>query len=360
MTLTQVAASAGVSTATAARALGGYGSVRPVTRDLVREAAARLGYRANGLARSMITGSTRTIGVVVSDIENAFFSRALRGVSGVARRHGYEVVLVNTDEDAEAERTAVRVLMERRVDGLVVSPGPSAGAGHLHAVRRSGTPLVLLDRRIAGLAADSVGIDNHEAACTATDHLLALGHRRIALVTGSPPGTAAILKSRPGLRGIEKIVGATVGLRAAGYRDALVAQGVDPDLRFVTGEGFHLHEAAAATRQLMALPEPPTAIIALDSVLSLGVLQALDDMQVPSPQTVSVIGFDDADWAEAVSPALTVIAQPAHEIGETAGELLISRIAGSRRRPVHRQLPTTFVGRASTGPAPSGEFAAVR
>src|SRR5688572_16800027 len=121
-TLPQVAASAGVSTATAARALGGYGSVRPSTREKVLAAANRLGYSANGLARSMITGSTRTWGAVLSDIENPFFSRALRGVSDVAHANGYEVVLVNTDEDLQVEQDAVRVLTERRVDGLVVSP----------------------------------------------------------------------------------------------------------------------------------------------------------------------------------------------------------------------------------------------
>jgi LacI family transcriptional regulator, galactose operon repressor len=351
-TLSQVAAAAGVSTATAARALGGYGSVRPATRDRVREAAGRLGYRANHLARSMITGSTRTIGVVVSDIENPFFSRALRGISGVARRHGYEVVLVNTDEDADTERKAVRVLMERRVDGLVVSPGPSAGKAHLDGVLRSGTPIVLLDRRIAGLAADSVGIDNVAAAREATERLLALGHRRIALVTGMPPG-ARMVDPHPGLRGVERIVGATFGLRAAGYRDALLERGIDPDLRYVSGAGFHLEDAAGSTRRLLGMPDPPTAIVALDSVLSLGVLQALDELGVPCPEAVSLIGFDDADWAEAVSPALTVVSQPVHEIGETAAELLVNRMAGSRRRPVHKQLPTTFVDRASTGPAPA-------
>jgi LacI family transcriptional regulator len=301
----------------------------------------------------MITGSTRTIGVVVSDIENPFFFRALRGISDVARRHGYEVVLVNTDEDAESERTAVRVLLERQVDGLVVSSGPRVGAEHLRAAMGSGTPVVLLDRRIPGLPADSVGIDNRAAAREATERLLVLGHRRIALITGLGLNLAPGPSAGAGLRGIERTVGATAGLRAAGYRDALLAAGVVPDLRYVSGEGFHLDDAARATRQLMALPDPPTAVIALDSMLSLGVLKALDDLGVACPDAVSVIGFDDADWTEAVSPPLTVVAQPAHDIGEAAGEMLVSRMQGSPRRPVHRRLPTTFVDRASTGPAPA-------
>jgi len=355
-TLPQVAAEAGVSTATAARALGGYGSVREATREKVLDAAERLGYRANGLARSMITGSTKTLGVVLSDIENPFFSRALRGVSDMAHRAGYEVVLVNTDEDLQIERNAVRVLTEKRVDGLVVSPSEGDDTGHLASAIRSGTPVVLLDRRIPGLPADTVGIDNRAAARGATERLLALGHRRVALVTGAPPAAAELLTGE-GLRDVEKAIGSTAGLRAAGYRDALLARGLTPDPRYVSAEGFRRDDAAAATIRLLALPEPPTAFLALDSLLSLGVLQAFAALGVRCPHDVSLIGFDDADWAEAVSPPLSVVAQPVYEIGATACERLLARIAGDERRPAHRKLRTTYIERASTAPPPRGRAA---
>lgn len=351
-TLGEVAVAAGVSTATAARALGGYGSVSSATRERVEAAARRLDYRPNVLARSMITRTTKTIGAVLSDIENPFFSRALRGVSDAAHRHGYEVVLVNTDEDSEIERQAVRVLRERRVDGLVVSPSESGDVDHLMAAIRSGIPVVLLDRRIPGLPADTVGIDNRAAAREATTRLLSLGHKRIALVTGAPPVAAELLGGAR-LRGVERAVGSTAGLRAAGYRDALLAAGLEPDLRYISADGFRRDDAARATGALLALPEPPTAIIALDSILALGVLQGLADLGVTCPAKVSVIGFDDADWAEAVSPPLTVVAQPVHRIGEVAGELLLARLAGHSRRPVHRRLPTTFIERSSTAPPPA-------
>jgi DNA-binding LacI/PurR family transcriptional regulator len=350
-TLAQVAAEAGVSTATAARALGGYGSVNPRTRTLVLEVAARLGYRANVLARSMITGSTRTLGVVLSDIENPFFSRALRGISDVARREGYEVVLVNTDEDLDNERNAVRMLTGKRVEGLVVSPSDGDDTSHLRAAIRAGTPVVLLDRRISGLAADTVGIDNRSAARDATTRLLELGHRRIALVTGADPRSAERLAG-PRLRGVERAIGTTAGLRAAGYRDALVAAGVEPDPRYVSAEGFRREDAARATSRLLRLPEPPTAVITLDSLLSLGALQAIAELDVSCPGTVSLIGFDDADWAEAVSPPLTVVAQPVYEIGTQACERLLARVAGDERRPVHRKLPTTFIERESVAAPP--------
>jgi DNA-binding LacI/PurR family transcriptional regulator len=350
-TLHQVAAAAGVSTATAARALGNYGAVKPATRERVQAAALRLGYRANTLARSLITGSTRTVGVVLSDIENPFFSRALRGISDVAHRDGYEAVVVNTDEKLEIERDAVRVLLEKRVDGLLVAPSDGADVRHLTRALESRTPVVLLDRRVRGLLADTVGIDNRATARDATRRLIELGHRRIALVTGAPPSLAALLQ-QPDLRGVAKAAGGTTGLRAAGFRDALLAADIPLDPRYISADGLRRDDAARATERLLAMDEPPTAIIALDSLLSLGVLQAFGHLGTACPTEVSLVGFDDADWAEAVSPPLSVVSQPVYRIGETAAELLLSRIRGAQGRPVHRKLPTTYVERGSTGPAP--------
>lgn len=350
-TLAEVASDAGVSVATAARALGNYGSVKPATRERVLAAADRLGYRANTLARSMITGTTRTIGVVLSDIENPFFSQALRGISDVAHRHRHEVVVANTDERIEMERDAVRVLLERRVDGLVVSPSDGDSA-HLVRAVENGTPVVLLDRRVRGLTADTVGIDNRAAAKDATARLLALGHRRIALVTGADPSLAAQL-AHPDVRAVARATRGTTGPRAAGYRDALAEAGLTLDPRYLSADGIRRDDAARATRRLLALPDPPTAIIALDSLLALGVLRAFSDLGTACPDEVSLVGFDDADWAEAVSPPLTVVSQPVPQIGATAGELLMARIAGATGAPVHRRFDTTFVERASTGPPPA-------
>ncbi len=349
-TVADVAAAAGVSVATAARALGGYGSVKPATRERVQAAADSLGYRANTLARSMITGSTRTIGVVLSDIENPFFSQALRGISDTAHQHGYEVVVVNTDERIETERDAVRVLLERRVDGLLVSPSDGDG-DHLTSAVAGGTPVVLLDRRVRGLAADTVGIDNRAAARDVTERLIALGHRRIALVTGAEPSLAEDLV-HPDARRAARATRGTTGPRAAGYRDALAAAGIPLDPHYISAHGLRRDDAARATRGLLALPDPPTAIIALDSLLSLGVLRAFTELGASCPDQISLVGFDDADWAEAVSPPLTVVAQPVSRIGATAAELLLARIAGAGGAPVHRKLATTYVERESTAPPP--------
>lgn len=348
-TLLDVARTAGVSTATAARALGNYGSVRASTRDRVLAAAEELGYRANGLARSMVTGSTHTLGVVLSDIENPFFSRVLRGITDVAHLEGFEVIVANTDEQPELEEAAVRVLAEKRVDGLLVCPVDGRSSEHLQAAVRGGTPLVLVDRRLRDVAADSVQVDNRAAARSATERLISAGHRRIALLTGMDPVMAPAFGR--GLKGIERAMVNTTAGRAAGYRDALEASGIGVDDSLVSLEGFRLVDAVRATTSLLSRPDAPTGILALDSLLALGALQAMRELKVRCPQDVSLVGFDDADWTEAVEPPLSVVAQPVHRIGTEACQLLIERIRGSARPEQHRILRTSFVERASVAPA---------
>ncbi len=351
-TLPDVAERAGVSTATAARALGGYGSVREATRQRVLDAAEALGYRANVLARSMITGSTQTIGVVISDIENPFFRRSLRGITDTARSRGFEVLLANTDEELEKERSAVSLLADRRVDGMVVCPADAGDRKHLREVIASGTPIVLLDRRVSGLAADTVGIDNRKAARLATERLLELGHERIAIVTGGTPEVRERLV-RPDMKGVERLSATTVGARAAGYRDALTSAGIAMRPEYLSANGFRREDAVAEVNLLMSLPEPPTAILAFDSIQSLGALQCFRERGIRCPDEVSLLGFDDAEWADVVSPPLTVVTQPMYEIGVAACERLLERIGGESRPPVHDRLPTVFIERASLAKPPA-------
>jgi LacI family transcriptional regulator len=351
-TLPQVAERAGVSTATAARALGGYGSVRESTRQRVAEAAQELGYRANVLARSMITGSTQTLGVLMSDIENPFFRRSLRGIADAARSKGFEILLANTDEELEKERTAVSLLAERRVDGIVICPADAGDRAHLRGVVASGIPIVLIDRTVSGLSADTVGIDNRKAARQATERLLALGHQRIAILTGGTPEIGERLL-RPDMKGVERLSATTVGSRAAGYRDAMGAAGLSLRPDYLSANGFRREDAVAEVRKLMTLVDPPTAVLAFDSIQSLGALQGFRELGLRCPDDVSLLGFDDAEWADVVSPALSVVTQPAYEIGVAACDLLLSRIGGDDRRPVHHRLPTTFVERESLAPPSS-------
>jgi LacI family transcriptional regulator len=343
-TIPDVARRAGVSPATAARALGGYGAVSESAREAVLVAAEELGYRRNDLARAMITGRTNTVGLVIADIENPFFARAARGVSDAARAAGYEVVLTNTDEDPDVERSSVRVLLSRRVDGLIVAP-TSPDADHLAAAAEGGCPVVLLDRRVKDFGADTVLVDNVAAARGVVERLLAAGHSRVAMVTGG---------SRPAERQTQKMSVSTGDDRVDGYIAALADAGMaQPETYLRTGA--HSPELAhALMNELIALPDRPTAVFASDSRVALGVLKAIREAGLEVPRQISLVGFDDADWTSVVNPPISVVAQPTYELGRRAAEMLIARLSGDESPPRVDVMATDFLARRSVAPPEGG------
>jgi LacI family transcriptional regulator len=341
-TILDVAASAGVSPATAARALGGYGSVRPSTAEKVTSAAQALGYQANGIARSMITGRTMTLGVVVGDIENEFFSRVVRGFADTARAAGFATIMANTDERLDLERSAVRMFLERRVDGLLVAPASMYDGDHLKAAREAGVPLVLVDRRVRRSGLDTVLIDSVTAAREAVAELVAQGHRRIGLVTGAGVG-------EPDVDGGDPPVSTSVD-RLQGYREALEAAGIAYDPTLVRPGDFHLEAARVRVTELLSATPRPTAVFATDGILALGTLLAIRDVGLRCPHDVSVVGFDDPAWASVVDPPLSVMAQPANELGGLAAEQLLARLGGDAARPRTRMLQAVWRGRESIAP----------
>lgn len=342
-TIPDVAHAAGVSTATAARALGGYGSVSPAARQRVLDVADQIGYRRNDLARAMITGRTNTIGLVVADIENPFFARTVRGVSDAARAAGYEVLLTNTDEDLDVERSSLKVLLSKRVDGIIVAP-TSRDTEHLAAASQAGCPLVLLDRRVEGFDVDQVLVDNCAAAADVVERLVLHGHRRIAMVTGGTSSTDP-QPARPSV--------STGQDRVDGYLQALRAAGV-PRPKTYLRTGAHTPELA---RELMAslisLRTPPTAVFASDSRVALGVLKAIRQARLSVPDQMSVVAFDDADWTSVVTPPISVVAQPTYELGRRAADLLVSRLSGDDSAPEVHMMSTSFLTRGSVA-APGG------
>ena len=341
VTVVDVARAAGVSTATAARALGDYGTVRESTREKVRRAAAELGYRANDIARSMITGRTGTIGVVLADIDNPFFAKLTRGIADRAKQSGYEIVLANSDEELESERAAVQLLTRKRVDGLIVAPASRDDADHLRDAIASGIQLVLADRQVDDLPVDTVTLRNAAGARDAVSRLIDLGHRRIGYVSGA-------------LRSADQRI-SSGQQRIQGYRRALKDAGVPLRADLIRIGGPKREDAARETAALLALADRPTAIVAADSLISLGVLEELKRQHVAQPQDMSVVGFDDADWATVVTPSLSVIAQPAYDLGTRAAEMLIERINGSTSASRIERLRSEFIERASISRAPTTE-----
>jgi DNA-binding LacI/PurR family transcriptional regulator len=232
VTVREVAARAAVSQATAARALGGYGYVSAAARRRVEEAAQQLGYRPNDVARALASGSTKTVGLIVGDIENPFFAGLARGVANAVEAKGYTVLLANSDEDLGHERRAVEAFRTRLVDGLIIAPVTGSESAHLRGGQR---PVVLVDRAVRGLHVDTVTVTNAQGAATATAHLLALGHRRIGVVTDSPEIHSTAQRLR-------------------GYRRALRAARITPDESLIsygasTQEGAADHRRYAADRR---------------------------------------------------------------------------------------------------------------
>jgi LacI family transcriptional regulator len=279
----------------------------------------------------MITGTTHTIGLVLADIENPFFARAARGVADVAHRAGYEVLLVNSDEDSLIERAATRTLFEKRVDGLIVAPASSDGSQHLVDVVERGTPVVLIDRIIPGIEADAVIVDNEFAARHAVEHLTGLGHTRIALLTS---------------QGLIH----TNQMRLRGYLEGLEAAGIAADDDLVRLVPYTREAAAREAFAVLQLADPATAIFTTDNLMSLGAVDGIQRAGLRVPDEVSIVGFDDLEWTTIIRPALTVVAQPVYELGATAATRLLERIAGDDSPAQQFVLATTFIARDSTGP----------
>ncbi|MEJ1089654.1 LacI family DNA-binding transcriptional regulator [Microbacterium sp. Mu-80] len=345
-----MAAGAGVGRSTAARTLGGYGYVSPDVRERVLAAAERIGYRANALARSMSTGISNTIGVIVADIANPFFGGVVRGISDAAHARGYDTLVLSTNEKLPEEVAATNVLIDKRVDGIIVASAAldAASAAHFEQARDHGIPVVLVDRAVPGLELDAVVIDNRAAARDAVERLIAAGHRRIGFVWGPP------VQERPRLRREMVDIAArnlwTDGERLQGYLDALDDEGIvfDADLVMV-GEKVE-ENARVEVRQMLALTDPPTALFCTETDAMTGSLQALRDAGLRVATDVSMIGFDDSSWARVLEPPLTMIEQPMQALGTRAAEVLFGAIDGQEPSVELHTLETRFIERASVAP----------
>ncbi|TLF29690.1 LacI family transcriptional regulator [Microbacterium sp. 5K110] len=338
VTVADVAEAAGVSKATAARALGDYGAVSDSVRDRVLAASDRLGYRPNALARTMSTGRSNTLGIVVGDIENPFFAQATRGAANVARAAGLDLILSNSDEDPETEAQALSVQLAKRVDGLLLAPASSTDPANLRGVLDAGRPVVLFDRSVAGVDVDAVIAANRSGARTATKLLLDAGHRRIALIStldhDEPYRLGATLSM------------SSVADRVDGFVSALAEAGVADPAAFV-----HLNArrggVAEVARRLLTGDSGVTAIIGSDSLIALQVFRVARELGLGIPDDLSLISFDDADWTGVSTPGVTVMAQPIREIGAEAARLLIRRIRGDNAPPVVRVLDQRLIERGS-------------
>lgn len=335
--LMDVARMAGVSRSTAARALGGYGSVNAKLRLSVMEAAETLGYRPNELARSVSSGRSNTIGVVVSDIENPYFAQAVQGISSAAKRLGYEVILSSSGEQVEAERDAIDVFLRKRVDGLIIAASSRPHTTHLLEVVRMGRPLVLLDRRPDNVPADWVGTDNYLDACTATQHLIDNGHKHVAYLAGTRKTPAELEAGYP-------LPISTIAEKARGIRDTALAAGISYE--FLPG-ALSPEEVRSVVRDTLRRPHRPTALITSYNRIALPAFKAIRELGIKMPRDLSLVSLDDAEWMQVSDPPVTAVAQPARELGALAAEILVMRATGVGPEATDHRLPSTFIVRGS-------------
>jgi LacI family transcriptional regulator len=324
-----VAQRAGVSPATVSRVLNGSGAVSAERAARVREAASELGYTPSGPARALRQQRTRVWAAIIADIENPFFTAMVRGMEDVARAEEHRLVLCNSDEDLEKEASYLDIAVAEQVAGVVIAVASDRDS-RLDVLLERNIPVVAVDRRPKRHedAVDSVTVDNELGARQAVEHLLAAGARRIACVTG--PARVS-----------------TASERVTGYQRALKAGGrkVDPDL--VRRADFKEDGGYAATRTLLSARKKPDALFVANNLMTLGALRAVREAGLRVPEDVLLVGFDDAPWTTLVSPQLTVVAQPTHDIGRHAARLLATASAGLP--PRHVVLPPTLLVRASSG-----------
>lgn len=332
VTMRDVAKSAGVSVATASRVLGGRGYFSVESAARVRAAAEKLGYRVHGIAQSLKRQHSNTIGLIITDIVNPFYALLSEGVLTRANELGYKIVVSVTNEDSKTEGDYLQVLMEERVAGILAVPS-SGGLGGWREVIDFGTPVVFMDRELApDLQADLIVVDNEGGAYAATKYLIELGHRRIGFITGPSALTTG-----------EK--------RMNGYLRAHSAAGIPVDESLLQAVSFKGTSGYEATKRLLSNREIPTAIFAANNVLGEAALFVAKELDLVIGKKLSFLMFDDVPWARLAAPTITVVRQPAFDMGYQAMDILHERFSFQRSNeefePQRRVLPTELIVRES-------------
>jgi len=319
VTLKEVARKAGVSVTIASRVLGNYGSFSEETGKLVRQAAKDLSYTPNVIARSLRAGSTKAIGVIVNSVVDSFWMVLFRGIEQTAMKEGYQVFLCDSDGGQPGkEKEYLKLLMERSIDGLILSP---AIGTHplLKKVSRGGLPVVLIDTRIPGLSVPSITVDNLGGSASAVEYLIGLGHRRIGIITGGEFG----LTSR---------------LRLQGYKETLERYDIPIREDLIKTGNFTQEKARQVVDEFLLMDEPPTALFACNEGMTAGALMSLKENNIRIPEDISLIGWDNPSWSGFMTPGLTVVDQASHSMGVMAFRTLLSEMRNKELMEPDRNL----------------------
>jgi len=336
--MVDVARLARVSVATVSAVVNDKGGVSEELRLRVRDAMTALDYHPDHVARSLKIGRTHVIGMVVPDISNLFFLEVVQGLETEALQHGYSVILCNSGGSPPREQAQLTTLFSRRVDGVILACTDSSSA--YDGLMRRRFPLVFIDRVPVGFTRGAVVSDNVQGAYEATRHLIDLGHTRIAIIAGD-------LRLSSGFDRVE------------GFRKAMQEARLPVREEYFARGDFQIESGYRCGQELFRLPEPPTAVLSCNNKMTLGLMRSASEMRVPCPGRVSVLGFDDFEWAANFSPRLTTVAQPTHAIGRQAMKMLLGQLNPALVDPDVPPdslivLKTELRVRESTAPPPTG------
>lgn len=312
-TVIDVAKLAGVSVATASRVLSGRGYVSKQTRQRVLQAASELGYVPNQVARSLRLNQTKMIGLLISDVENAFYSIIAKNVESVAKEEGYHVVLCNSNDSPDEEKEYLTLLEMMQIDGLIITP-TAENRQKLEELQQKKIAIVQIDRLVDGLEADAVLVDNEAGAASVVSHLIEAGHTRIGILSGSVEVT-------------------TGKQRMAGYVRALKENGIPFAPELVKSSSFRRDHAIEDVQALINVSPPPTAIFAANNILAEACLAVFADQGLSVPGDISLVAFDDISWMSIKKPLITTVHQPIAEMARSAARLLLQRLQSEDNSP---------------------------
>lgn len=327
-TILDVAKLAGVSTATVSRVINNPDQVREDTRSKVERAMQLCNYKYNALARGFATKQSKTIGLIIPTIRNSVFAESTRGVQDYADGQQNQVILGNTYYSYDQEEKLIKTLLEKQVDGLIITTTNPKGAV-LKSLVDEGVPFVLLYSTLKGGPMSAVGIDNYRGGYLATEHLVQLGHQRIGMVAGNFSMSDRSLH------------------RWHGYKQCLKKYDISYDKELLAQTDYSLAGGKAAAQKLLSLKTPPTALFCSNDYLALGAMKGAREMGLNLPQDLSVVGFDDILIASHIVPELTTVYQPAYEMGKLGAKLLFELMA-KESKPVQLMLDSSLIVRAST------------
>ncbi|WP_218131871.1 LacI family DNA-binding transcriptional regulator [Thalassobacillus cyri] len=330
VTIKDVARKANVSISTVSRVLNNSGYTSASVKEKVNKAVDELKFQKNMVATAMIKKQTSTFGLIIPDIKNIFYGELTRAIEDKAHQHGFNVILCNTDNNLEKEKEYLNFLLRKGIDGIIFST-PEINDRNIREVMKSrpDLPMVILGSKVQNVRLDEVLVDNVDGGYTATEHLIDLGHERIGYIGGQPDSYATVE-------------------RLKGFKAAMEERALPLDKNHIKLDEFKIHSGYEKGKEILAENDRPTAIFAGNDAIAVGVYKAARELGIRIPEDLSVIGFDDSQFAEIVDPGLTTIRTPIAEMGEKTVELAVQIIKENKNFKESIMFPPTLVERAST------------